>query len=84
MRRRRITKHQVLCYINWTLGMTQERIAAAMGVTQQVVNRSLSALRDRQPDLFAFGGSATTSRSGHPLCLWQLKSSHDEYVTHKF
>lgn len=47
-----ITRNQILCYINWTEGMTQEEIAKALNITQSGVCRNLSKVWSIWPYLF--------------------------------
>lgn len=54
MRRLGITEQQVVCYINWTEGMTHKNIADELGVTRQTVTRHIAKMRDSLPHLFDF------------------------------
>jgi hypothetical protein len=64
MKQWRITRRQVVCYINWVAGMTQRAIANALGITQQAVHDCLQRLKRKWPDLFRFGPKPSAAVRG--------------------
>ena len=71
-----ITQDQVVMYINWTAGMTQEAIAEEFELTQCDVSRQLSKLEGVFPHLFNF-------KEPEKILQYRPKD-HDHIAVHKF
>jgi len=51
-----LTKHQVLCFINWAAGMTHREIADELSVTQQAVSKCIAHVHLKWPHIMSHIG----------------------------
>lgn len=78
--RHRLTKKQILYYVNWTLGMSQADLAEEFQTTQPAVSDCLGRLRKKWPFLFMF----TTCRNENLKSPQQLDKRHEESAIRRF
>jgi len=76
MEEKGITVQQILCYINYESGMSQDEIAKELDIAQPVVSEHISKLRKRVPELAVFNSRIFIQSLDVPR--------HDPYIKEVF
>lgn len=85
MRKCRLSKRRVICYINWAAGMYEWQIAKALGITRAAVHDHLHSLRLKWPHLFWVGPRLKGSqRLSLRKTIWYDPKKHDYLALRRF